>query len=60
MQFKPIIHSAEESGYWAEVPEIPGCVTQGETLEELNANLAEAIAGCLAVELSGDDVAKAD
>lgn len=60
MQFKPLIHPAEESGYWAEVPEIPGCMTQGETLEELHANLQEAIAGCLAVELPGDGGAKVD
>lgn len=60
MEYKAIIHPAEESGYWAEVPEIPGCVTQGETLEELSANLAEAIAGCLAVGLAGDDGAKFD
>lgn len=51
MQFKTIIHPAEEFGYWAEVPEIPGCMTQGETLEELLANLQEAIAGCLAVDV---------
>lgn len=60
MQFKPIIHNALESGYWAEVPEIPGCMTQGETLEELHANLQEAIAGCLAVELPGNSSAKSD
>jgi len=30
---------------------IPGCATQGETYEELLANLHEAIAGCLSVEV---------
>jgi len=44
-----VVHKAEEGGYWAEVPAIPGCATQGETLEELRANLEEAIQGCLAV-----------
>ena len=48
MNLQVIIHHAEEGGYWAEVPALPGCATQGETLEELNATLREAIAGCLA------------
>jgi predicted RNase H-like HicB family nuclease len=30
-----IIHQAEEGGYWAEVPAIPGCLTQGDSWEEL-------------------------
>lgn len=49
MHFKAIIHDAEEGGFWAEVPALPGCVTQGETLSELHDNLKEAIRGCLAV-----------
>lgn len=49
MTFKAIIHDAEEGGYWAEVPALPGCVTQGETLQELHDSLREAIRGCLAV-----------
>ena len=44
-----IIHAAEEGGYWAEVPSIPGCVTQGETLAELTANIKDAVDGCLSV-----------
>jgi predicted RNase H-like HicB family nuclease len=43
MKLKAIIHEAEEGGYWAEVPALPGCMTQGETIEELEANLHEAI-----------------
>jgi predicted RNase H-like HicB family nuclease len=50
MKLKAIIHEAEEGGFWAEVPALPGCVTQGETLDELNANIREAIEGWLAVE----------
>jgi predicted RNase H-like HicB family nuclease len=42
-----IIHDAEEGGFWAEVPALPGCVTQGETLEEIEENLYEAIRGWL-------------
>ncbi len=51
MKVKVVIHEAEEGGYWAEVPAIPGCATQGETFEELLKNLHEAIEGCLSVEV---------
>lgn len=51
MKIKAIVHEAEEGGFWAEVPAIPGCVSQGETMDELIANLREAIEGCLAVEV---------
>ena len=47
MEFAAIVHVAEEGGYWAEVPALPGCATQAETLEELLQNLVEAIKGCL-------------
>jgi predicted RNase H-like HicB family nuclease len=50
MKLKAIIHKAAEGGYWAEVPALPGCVTQGETLAELNGNLKEAIEGWLSVD----------
>jgi predicted RNase H-like HicB family nuclease len=52
MKIKVVVHEAEEGGYWAEVPAIPGCATQGDTLEELMANLHEAIEGCLSVEVA--------
>jgi predicted RNase H-like HicB family nuclease len=39
MKFKVLIHKAEEGGYWAEVPAIPGCATQGDDYEELVFNL---------------------
>lgn len=51
MKLRAIIHPAEEGGFWAEVPAIPGCATQGDTKEELMRNLHEAIEGCLSVEL---------
>jgi len=51
MKIKIIIHEAEEGGYWAEVPAIPGCATEGETFEELLQNLYEAIEGCLSVDI---------
>ncbi|NQX02550.1 type II toxin-antitoxin system HicB family antitoxin [bacterium] len=47
MKLKAIIHEAEEGGYWAEVPALPGCVTQGESMPELEKNLHEAIEGWL-------------
>ena len=43
MKLKAIIHEADEGGFWAEVPSLPGCSTQGETLEELTENLRDAI-----------------
>jgi len=49
MKIKVVVHEAEEGGFWAEVPAIPGCATQGETMDELMRNLHEAIEGCLAV-----------
>ncbi|MBX3734207.1 MAG: type II toxin-antitoxin system HicB family antitoxin [Verrucomicrobiae bacterium] len=52
MILKAIIHDAEEGGFWAEVPALPGCVTQGESIEEVTANLREAIEGWLDVDLA--------
>lgn len=51
MKVKVVIHQAEEGGYWAEVPGIPGCVTQGETFEELLTNIYEAVEACLSVDM---------
>lgn len=45
--FPVFIHRAVEGGYWAEVPEIPGCATQADSLPQLRENLREAITGCL-------------
>lgn len=51
MRLKVIIHKAEEGGYWAEVPSIPGCSTQGDTWEELLKNIYEAVDACLSVDV---------
>lgn len=51
MKLKILVHKAEEGGYWAEVPSIPGCATQADTYEELITNLYEAIEGCLSVDI---------
>jgi predicted RNase H-like HicB family nuclease len=51
MKIKVVIHEAEEGGFWAEVPAIAGCATQGETMEELLRNLHDAIEGCLSIDV---------
>jgi predicted RNase H-like HicB family nuclease len=60
MKLKVIVHEAEEGGYWAEVPVIPGCATQGETFEELLENLYEAVEGCLSVDMRDIPVSATD
>jgi predicted RNase H-like HicB family nuclease len=52
VKIKVIVHEAEEGGFWAEAPAIPGCASQGETLEELIRNIREAIEGCLSVDIA--------
>ena len=49
MNIKAVIHLAEEGGYWAEVPALPGCITEGETIDEVMTNLKDAIEGWLDV-----------
>ena len=60
MKLKVIVHEAEEGGYWAEVPSMPGCATQGETFDELLGNIYEAVEGCLAVDIKDLKVTKKD
>ena len=60
MKLKVVIHEAEEGGYWAEVPSIPGCATQGDTFDELLTNLYEAIEGCLSVDVQDIDISAKD
>jgi len=47
LRVKVLLHEAEEGGYWAQVPALPGCVTEGQTMEELRANLRDAIQAIL-------------
>jgi len=49
MKIKIVVHEAEEGGFWAEVPAIPGCATQGDSRDELVQNLREAIEGCRSI-----------
>jgi predicted RNase H-like HicB family nuclease len=52
VKIKVVVHEAEEGGFWAEVPAIPGCATEGDTMDELMRNLHEAIEACLSVEIA--------
>ena len=54
MRVVAIVHEAEEGGYWAEVPAMPGCYTQAESLDELKVNLKEVVE--LLMETSAGDV----
>lgn len=60
MKLKVIVYEAEEGGYWAEVPSIPGCATQGETFEELLRNIYDAVKGCLSVYIMDVEVTEKD
>ena len=60
MKLKVITHDTEEGGYWAEVPAIEGCATQGDTFEELLENIYEAIEGCLSVDVAAIEVTEKD
>jgi predicted RNase H-like HicB family nuclease len=60
VKVKVVVHEAKEGGYWAEVPAIPGCATQGDTFQELLKNLYEAVEGCLSVDVTGAKSAEND
>jgi predicted RNase H-like HicB family nuclease len=60
MKIRAIIHPAEEGGYWAEVPALPGCITEGDTIEEVIANLKDAIEGWLEVANSRNAIESTD
>ncbi len=54
MAYRAVVHAEEDGGYWAEVPDLPGCLTQGDTLDEVYRNLTEAIACHL--DLTSEDI----
>lgn len=60
MKLKVVVHEAEEGGYWAEIPSIPGCATQGETFDELLSNIYEAVEGCLSVDVQDISISEKD
>jgi predicted RNase H-like HicB family nuclease len=43
MKRKVVVHEAEEGGYWAELPALPGCMSQGDTFDDVTVNIKEAI-----------------
>ena len=47
--FAVVVHEEVSGGFWGEVPALPGCYSQGESVDDLLANLREAIAGTLEV-----------
>lgn len=53
MNLRVVVHAAEEGGYWAEVPALPGCVSEGETMDELLADVREAVEAWLEAGASG-------
>lgn len=54
MKIKIVVHAAEEGGFWAEVPALPGCASQGETMDELLANVREAIEGYFSADQANE------
>jgi predicted RNase H-like HicB family nuclease len=57
---KVLIHVADEGGFGAEVPALPGCVSQGKTVEKVRVNVREAIEGWLLAEDSAVQTKAAD
>jgi predicted RNase H-like HicB family nuclease len=49
MKYAVVIHEEPEGGFWGEVPALPGCYSQGDSIEELMENIREAITGVLEV-----------
>ena len=48
-KYAVVIHEDPDGGFWGEVPALPGCYSQGETVDELKNNIREAITGVLEV-----------
>jgi len=60
MKLKVVVHKSEEGGYWAEVPAIPGCATQGDSFDELLSNIYEAVEGCLSIDVQDISISEKD
>lgn len=54
MNINVVLHK-EENGYWAEVPALKGCFTQGESIEETIQNVKEAINAWFSVDIPEDN-----
>ncbi len=55
-KFHVLIEQDEAGGYIGKVPELPGCLSQGDTLDELKSNIKEAIE--LYIEVQKKDFTK--
>ena len=53
MNFDVVLHK-EENGYWAEVPALKGCYTQGDSIDEIKENIKEAITAWFSVDMPQD------
>lgn len=60
MDYTILIHQAEEGGFWSEVPALPGCFPQGESIDETLLNAKEAIEAYLLALKADQIVAPAD
>jgi antitoxin HicB len=49
IEYPLILHKAEEGGYWAEFPDLPGCITEGDSEEEVLSMAKDALSAWLAV-----------
>ena len=49
MVIRVLVHVAEEGGFWADVPSLPGCFTQADSLSELKKRAKEAIEAYLGI-----------
>lgn len=56
MHLKLHVHPAAEGGFWAEVPALPGCISEGETMAELLANTREAVRAWLEEAEQADEL----
>lgn len=52
-RFHVLIEQDEDGGYVGKVAELKGCLSQGDTLDELMENIKEAIELCLEVDAEG-------
>lgn len=53
MKIDVVLHK-EDNGFWAEVPALKGCFSQGDTIEEVTENIKEAIMAWFSVEIPKD------
>ena len=58
MKIKVVLEPSEEGGYTTYVPSLPGCISEGEDVQDALANISEAIA--LYLEPSEDDLVSSE